>query len=126
MTNISKGTLEWETEHIVENCDLINETSNSTDTTINNEENMYCFQKKFCTKTAGRGVTMQSQTSTRDRNEIVSILTVNEFVLFDASDDDVEPIWLERIMSNPEWQNQGVYHNLDRQNVSFDGVRANQ
>ena len=29
-------------------------------------------------------------------------------------------------MSNPEWQNQGVYHNLDRQNVSFDGVHVNQ
>jgi len=29
-------------------------------------------------------------------------------------------------VSNPEWQNQGVYNNLDRQNVSFDGVRVNQ
>ena len=60
-------------------------------------------------------------TKSRDRNEIASILTVGDFVLFDASDDDVEPIWLERIMSNPEWQNQGVYHNLVRQSVSFDG-----
>ena len=46
---------------------------------------------------------MQAQVLTRDRNEMASKLTVGNFVVFDKSDDEVEPIWLGRIMSNPEW-----------------------
>ena len=64
---------------------------------------MYSFEKKM-QKTAGPGVAMQAQVLTRDQNEMASKLTVGDFVVFDKSDDKVEPIWLGRIMSNPEWQ----------------------
>jgi len=62
---------------------------------------MYCFEKGLCTKTASPGVAMQAQVSTRDRNEVASGLTPGEFILFDASEDQHEPIWLGKIMSNP-------------------------
>ena len=59
--------------------------------------------RKKCKKTSGPGVAMQAQVLTRDQNEMASKLTVGEFVVFDKSDDEVKPIWLGRIMSNPEW-----------------------
>ena len=55
-----------------------------------------------------------------------SKLTVGDFVLFRKNDDDVEPIWLGRIMSNPDWQGQGVYQNHSRQRSSFHGVAIGQ
>ena len=67
---------------------------------------------------------MQSQVLTRDQNEMASKLTVGDFVVFDKSDDEVEPIWLGRIMSNPEWQEQGTYTNNSRQNPSFRGDKV--
>ena len=49
-------------------------------------------------------------------------LTVGDFVLFDASDDEVEPIWLGRIMSNPEWQGHGQFENETTRNMTFGNV----
>ena len=48
------------------------------------------------------------------------------FVLFDAHDGKVEPIWLDRVMSNPEWNGYGVYKNKDAKKVTFDGVGIGQ
>jgi hypothetical protein len=69
-------------------------------------------------------VAVQAQVITRDRNTMASELTVGDFVVFDTSDDEVEPIWIGRIMSNPEWQGQGVYKNDSRRNTSFGGVQV--
>jgi hypothetical protein len=87
---------------------------------------MYCFTKKLCPKIAGSGVAMQSQIITRNQNEVASKLTVGDFLLFRKNDDDVEPIWLGRIMSNPDWQGQGVHQNEPRQRSSFHGVKFGQ
>ena len=62
------------------------------------------------------------QQSTKDRNTVASELAVGDFVLFDAHDDEVEPIWLGRVMPNPEWNGQGVYANNSGKNISFRGV----
>jgi len=123
--SLFKGPLEWGEDYTSEQCTTVQDelTGNEGDET---EETMYCFTKKLCPKTAGPGVAMQSQTITRDRNELASKLTVGDFVLFRKNDDDVEPIWLGRIMSNPDWQGQGVYQNHSRQRSSFHGVAIGQ
>ena len=87
---------------------------------------MYYFTKKLCPKIAGPGVAIQSQIITRNQNEVASKLTVGDFLLFRKNDDDVEPIWLGRIMSNPDWQGQGVHQNEPRQRSSFHGVKFGQ
>ena len=115
MGSLFQGSLEWGNNHDSDGCDLVTET-------LVGSESMYCFEKKICQKTAGPGVAVQSQSLTRDRNEMAARLTVGDFVLFKQSDDDIEPIWLGRIMSNPEWQGQGVYHNKSRRNITFDGT----
>ena len=116
MDSMFKGTLDWGLEHNIEHCKKSSATENG--------ESMYCFEKSLCTKTAGPGVAMQARVSTSDRNEIASSLTPGEFILFDTSDDELEPIWLGRIMSNPEWQGQGVRKNNSRRIMSYDGVKV--
>ena len=115
MGSLFQGSLEWGNNHDSDGCDLVTET-------LVGSESMYCFEKKICQKTAGPGVAVQSQSLTRDRNEMAARLTVGDFVLFKQNDDEIEPIWLGRIMSNPEWQGQGVYHNKSRRNITFDGT----
>ena len=45
--------------------------------------------------------------------------------MFDKSDDDLEPIWLGRVMSNPKWVGQGVFQNNTSRIVSYSsGVKV--
>ena len=119
--SLFKGPLEWGQDYKSERCSTIQDQSTEygNDKT---EDSMYSFTKKSCPKTAGPGVAIQSQTITKNRNEVASQLTVGDFVLFRKIDDDIEPIWLGRIMSNPDWSGQGVYMNKTRQRPSFQGV----
>jgi len=119
--SLSGGPLEWGQDYTSEKCSTVQDESTGYDGD-KTENRMYSFVKKNCAKIAGPGVAMQSQTITKNRNEIASKLTVGDFVLFRKTDDDVEPIWLGRIMSNPDWSGQGVYENETRKRHSFHGV----
>ena len=44
----------------------------------------------------------------KNRDEVSSAFTAGDWVLFDACDDELEPAWLGRVMSNPKWEGQGV------------------
>ena len=83
---------------------------------------MYLFEKRVSIKTAGPGVTTSVQIATRCRHEVAAGLKVGEFVIFDKHDDELEPIWLGRVMPNPEWNGQGVYKNKTGRNLTFRGV----
>ena len=83
---------------------------------------MYSFEQMLCTKTVGPGVRALVQRRLGDRNEVAAGLGCGDFVLFDARNDRVEPIWLGRVMSNPEWNGEGVYKNKDTRKITFDGV----
>ena len=67
---------------------------------------MFSFEKKkkTCTKTSGSGVAVQAKVITRDSSKLASELTGSDVVVFDTCDDEVEPIWIGRIMSNPDWE----------------------
>jgi len=116
MDSMFKGTLDWGNEHNTENC--------VASAVSENEESMYCFEKSVYTKTTGPGVSMQAIVPTRVRNEIASNLTPGEFVFFHASEDELEPIWLGRILSNPAWQGQGVCKTYSRRILTYDGVKV--
>ena len=120
------GTLEWGKTHVIENCDAYSETSDGQGTSVetNSDGNMYAFERMKCTKTAGPGVSAVVQRSSKDRKTLPSQLVVGDFVLFDAHDhdDDVEPIWLGRVMPNPKWNGQGVWVNDSGRNVKFNRV----
>ena len=51
---------------------------------------------------------------------------LGDFVLFDAHGDDVEPIWLGRVMPNPKWNGQGVWVNDSGRNVKFNRVSVDR
>ena len=118
---LSNGTLGWGQTHVVQRCVAVGEVSSGHERggDTNLDGNMYSFEQKKYIKTAGAGVSALVQQSTKDRNTVASELAVGDFVLFDAHDDEVEPIWLGRVMPNPEWNGQGVYANNSGKNISF-------
>ena len=120
MDDLYNGTVEWGDEHLVENCKSV------TDTSVVGvmSQNMYSFAKKNCDKLSGPGVAIQAQAMTQHRNEIASKLTVGDFILFDKSGDEVEQVWLGKIMPNLDWGGQGVCVNVERGNMSFGGVQV--
>ena len=124
MSSLYDGTLGWGKTHIVKDCVAIGMISDGDQTDGNNNlnGNMYMFEEMDCSKTAGPGVSAVVQKSTQDRNTMASKLVVGDFVLFDAHDDDVEPIWLGRVMSYPSWNGHGVHVNDTQKNVKFNGV----
>ncbi|KAL7534418.1 hypothetical protein ACHAXR_005863 [Thalassiosira sp. AJA248-18] len=102
------GTLGWgQKSHEVLRCAAAAAGSNSCEEPT---DNVYTFSKSECTKTSGPGVTMAIANETRNRNEVASKLTVGDWVLFDSNEDE-QPIWLGRVMANPEWGGQGVLQN---------------
>ena len=44
----------------------------------------------------------------KNRDELTYALTSGDWVLFDACDDELEPVWLGCVMSNLKWEGQGV------------------
>jgi len=56
---------------------------------------------------------------------VASALTVGDWVVFDACDDELEPVWLGRVMSNPKWDGQGIKRNNTSRMMSYDnGVKV--
>ena len=124
MCSLYNGTLEWGQTHVVESCVAVSETCERQGTSdkADLDGNMYAFEQMNCSKTAGPGVSAVVRQSTKDRNTIASELVVGDFVLFDAHGDEVEPIWLGRVLPNPEWNGQGVCTNNSGKQVKFNGV----
>ena len=120
MKDFMDGPLDWNDSHRVSGCDA---TANNI--ASDPASNMYCFHKSECSKLTGPGVQKEVQISKRNRNETASSLSVGDWVLFDGHDDEVEPIWLGRVMSNPEWEGQGVSQNNTSRIVSYSsGVKV--
>ena len=113
-SNTRLGSAEYGELLTINNCMLASDTSGG--------QEMYSFEQTLCTKTVGPGVTALVQQISGDRNKVAAGLVCEDFVLFDARDDKVEPIWLGRVMSNPEWNGHGVYKNRDNKKFTFDGV----
>jgi len=70
-------------------------------------------------KDFGAGVVAELQNRNKTRKELASKLTVGDWVLFDAGDDETEPIWLGRVVSNPSWDGHGVSQNNTSGMVSY-------
>ena len=122
MAELTEGTLTWESMHNVKGCSA--KVRSETDSDMYSDTNIYCFDKCDCTKTAGPGVMATVQCKNKSRREFASKLTVGDWVMFDAEDDEAEPVWLGRVMSNPVWDGQGVLENKTPQIISYgNGVK---
>ena len=108
MRDMSKGTLEWGPEsHNIAGCC----------TTASNS--LFEFDKCNCTKILGLGVTRACQNDTKSRDEVSMSLNVGDWVLNDSNDED-KPIWLGRVIPNPQWNNDGILKNTTRRTMRFD------
>ena len=81
--------------------------------------NIYTFDRSHCEQTHGPNVSQQLQQVIRDITEMAIGLNIGDWVLFDSRMED-EPIWLGRVMSNPEWEGMGVNHNTTRRKQTYD------
>ena len=92
---------------------------------MDSETNLYCFDKYECTKISGPGVVSKLQNKNKSRKDLASKLIVGDWVLFDAGDDETEPVWLSRVISNLVWDGQGVSQNNTLRMVSYsNGVKV--
>ena len=76
----------------------------------------YTFSTHACTKTAGRNVVAAIIHNRAELNKVSAELTVGDWILFhgidgDGNEDPDQPIWLGRVMPNPDWSGQGVRQN---------------
>ncbi len=53
------------------------------------------------------------------RNDDTMKLVVGDWICIDSSD-NIEPIWLGRVMSNPDWGGQGVFKNETTRTKKYD------
>ena len=115
-----KGAVTWsQSTHQVTRCQSISNGSI-------NGSNVYCFDKQCCAKTEGPGATCQIANDTQNRNQLAKDLAVGDWVIFDADDDD-QPLWLGRVMSNDEWGGQGVKENTTARIERYsNGVQINK
>ena len=105
MKSLMEGTLGWgANSYSVPNCSAISSGGSGVNTSL------YTFSKYDIEKRTGTGVARENTERRRHRNEVASKLSVGDWVLFD-SEDETEPIWLGRVISNPEWKGQGVLQN---------------
>ena len=92
---------------------------------MNSDTNLYCFDKCECANTSCPGVVSELQNKNKSRKDLASKLTVGDWVLFVAGDDETEPVWLGRVMSNPVWDGQGVSQNNTSRVVFYsNGVKV--
>ena len=108
------GTFNWRDTKDIAQCEktLLGETSAK-----------YRFTKELCTKTAGPGVQQAVINRGVKQNEMASKLAVGDWVLVDGGDDQYQPIWLGRVMSNKDWDGQGVKVNDTNSVMVVDGMR---
>lgn len=114
MKALMDGTLGWgANSYSVPNCSAISSGSG-----INTS--LYTFVKCDIEKKTGPGVAKENRERRKHRNEVATKLSVGDWVLFDG-EDVMEPIWLGRVISNPEWQGQGVLQNTTTRTRKYAG-----
>jgi len=68
----------------------------------NEADDMFTFNRRYCTKMTGPGTTFHIAEETRSCDKSTMGLTVWDWGLIDGDDED-EPIWLGRVVLNPDW-----------------------
>ena len=97
-----------------------NESAEENESNSNN--NVYTFHHSLCTKTTGVGVATQRQEDRRSRHARAADLRIGDFVIWEGPSVDIDqPIWLGRVMSNPDWEGQGVKKNDTTRQMTFPG-----
>ena len=147
MSALMEGTLEWgPCTHDIPNCDMVaqsedlipepseavqledeeQETGDDADKESESDElpiDFFTFQRCHCTKKTGPGLARTSQAQVKSRDEMTMALSVGDWVLIDSDEED-EPVWLGRVMPNPEWDGKGVFRNETSRAINFlNGIR---
>jgi len=130
MVALMAGTLEWtDEEHDIPNCtSAARVRSARRDPSGPDEEgqvSLFRFYRRECTKVSGPGVTSSRQQRVEFRNDMAANLAVGDWVMFEGNQQESsEPIWLGRILSNPEWGGRGVCKNETKKSIKYPSSRV--
>ena len=88
--------------------------------------NAYAFSTHACTKTAGRDVAAAIIHDRDELNNVSAELCVGDWIIFhgvdeNGNEDPDQPLWLGRVMSNPDdgWDGRGVKQNTTNRAVKY-------
>ena len=108
---LSKPSLTWNTPHSITGCSSLSRSHGANNSA-------YTFNTRECTKIAGRYVADQIIRAREELNETSAKLCVGDWIIFHGVDesgneDQDQPLWLGRVMSNPAegWNGGGVLQN---------------
>lgn len=80
--------------------------------------NLYRFDQGHAIQLSGPNMLQQRAADRRSRNQMARELVVGDFVLNDSTDPN-QPLWLGRVMSNPEWDGAGKQTNNSNRVVRY-------
>ena len=114
VASMRMGFTEWNGEsHNILSCSMAMLGNDALD------NNVYTFKRRWCERTSGPNVSRQIQEDKRSRNEQAVGLNIGDWVLFESKMED-EPIWLGRVMSNPEWEGMCMMQNTTRGKKTYE------
>jgi hypothetical protein len=119
MKALTKPSLGWGTPHSIVNCDALSRRHGANN-------NAYAFSTHACTKTAGRDVAAAIIHDRDELNNVSAELCVGDWIIFhgvdeNGNEDPDQPLWLGRVMSNPDdgWDGRGVKQNTTNRAVKY-------
>ena len=120
-----EGTLEWDpTSHSIPGC-IMSESEKQSSAEDDDFVGLFTFHRCSCHKTSGPGVAQRLRETTQTRDEKTMSLGPGDWVVNDSNDSE-EPLWVGRVMSNPDWDGKGVWRNDSTRTKTFsNGVKIN-
>eukprot|EP00984_Skeletonema_dohrnii_P017124 scaffold7728_cov75-Skeletonema_dohrnii-CCMP3373.AAC.2 len=119
MKALTKPSLGWGTPHSIVNCDALSRRHGANNSA-------YAFSTHACTKTAGRDVAARIIHERDELNNVSTELCVGDWIIFhgvdeNGNEDPDQPLWLGRVMSNPDdgWDGGGVKQNTTTRAVKY-------
>ena len=137
--DIINGTSGWvNNTHIVPGCkmsSISNDDTAAEDTSAeestNNDQSttadkgnttttpdLYTFYRAKCEQVSGHNMNVQRQEDRRSLQTMSLELTIGSWVCLDSNEEE-QPIWLGRVMSNPDWNGEGIKHNTTNRTVKY-------
>ncbi len=126
MSVLVEETLEWGHSHQVPGCNnatcnTVYENDSGSADTSGESVHIFTFDRHFCNKLTRPGVVRYIENQTETCNELTMKLVVGDWICIDSNDEG-EPIWLGRVMSNPYWGGKGMFKNETTWTIQYDNV----
>lgn len=125
MKTLMQPSSGWSAQHNITGCQSLCRSHGANNSA-------YEFTKHCCKKITGRNVAEAIRHRREELNQQSAALAVGEWVIYhgigaDGEEDPDQPLWLGRVMPNPDWNGQGVLKNTTGRTTSYPmGIEVKQ